>query len=368
MLTERGAGRYTFHDLQRAYAAELAHEIDPREARRAAFQRMLDHYLHSAYAAAGLLDTYRDGLVLDAVAGDVRPESPAGHEAALAWLIAEHPILVAAIDLAASHGFEQHAWQLAITLAEYFERRGHWQDWAATQSTAQAAAERLRDARALAHSHRGLGRARQWLGRNDEAHQHYQLALRLFGELGDLLGQARTWHSLGRVAELRGEYAAALANTNRGLELFRAVGDLAGLAKALNGVGWYHGLLGDHRQALVSCGEALTILQELGDRRVEANTWDSLGYAHHQLGDYHAAIACYEHALDLFRAVGDRFHEADVSDHLGDVCRDAGDPVSAGRAWRCALTILHQLGHAGAAGIQLKLSSPGLVNEPAMSR
>lgn len=367
MLTERCAGRYTFHDLQRAYAAELAHQVDPPQARLAAMRRLLDHYLHSAYAAAGSLDTYRDGLVLDAVATEVRPESPAGHEAALAWLIAEHPILVPAVGLAAANGFERHAWQLASTLTEYFERRGHWHDWAATQSSAQAAAQRLGDARALAHSHRGLGRARQWLGSYDEAIQHYQQALRLFGELGDVLGQARTWHSLGRVAELRGEPADALAHTQRGLELFRAAGDRAGLAKALNGVGWYHTLLGNHRQALTSCGEALAILRRLGDRRVEANTWDSLGYAHHQLGDHAAAIACYEHALALLRAVGDRFHEADVSDHLGDACHAAGDPVVAGRAWRNALTILRQLGHPGAESVRSKLESLRAACEPALS-
>ncbi len=366
LLTERGSGRYACHDLLRAYAAELAHQTDPPGFRQEAHRRLLDHYLHSAYAATGVLDMYRDGVVLDPPADGVLAESPDGHDAALAWLIGEHRILVAAIELAAANGFEAHAWRLAITLTEYFECRGHWHDWAATHLAAQSAAERLGDARALAHTHRGLGQAQQWLGRYDEADPHYWRALELFGELGDRLGQARTWHSLGLIAELRGRYAQALAHTRRGLELFRAAGDRAGLAKALNGIGWYHGRLGDHRLALARCGEALAILQELGDRRVEANTWDSLGYAHHQLGYQTTAIACYEHALDLLRAVGDRFHEADVSDHLGDACHAAGDPVSAARAWQRALVVLEQLGHADAARVRAKVPALLGVDEPAM--
>jgi DNA-binding SARP family transcriptional activator/tetratricopeptide (TPR) repeat protein len=365
MLTERGPGRYAFHDLLRTYAVELARTVDPEKDRLAAHRRVLDHYLHTAHAAAGLLDAYRDGLALDPPVEGVRPERLARHEPALAWLIAEHPVLVAAVELAASTGFEPHAWQLATTLAEYFERRGHWQDWAATHRSARAAAMRLGDRRALAHTHRGLGRAYHWLGRYDESHVHYRRALGLFGALGDQLGKARTWHSLGRVAELQGRYADALAHTRRGLELFRAAGDRAGVAKALNGVGWYHTLLGDHRQALACCGEALAIARDLGDRRVEANTWDSLGYAHHQLGDHPAAIACYERALSLFRTIGDRFHEADASDHLGDTHRAAGDPVSAGRCWRRAHAILDQLGHADAARIHDKVSSLTGTQEPA---
>ncbi|HZM76448.1 MAG TPA: BTAD domain-containing putative transcriptional regulator [Candidatus Limnocylindrales bacterium] len=366
LLTERGAGRYACHDLLRAYAAELAHQSDPPEFRKGALRRLVDHYLHSAYTAAGALDLYRDGLVLDPPANGVRPESPDGHEAALAWLVGEHPILVEMVELAADGGFEGHAWRLAITLTEYFERRGHWHDWAATHLAAHYAAERLGDQRALAHTHRGLGRAQLWLGHYDDADVQYRGALELFGKLGDRLGQARTWHSLGRVAELRGRYAEALAHTAKGLELFRVVGDRAGLAKALNGVGWYHTLLGNHRLALADCGEALAILQDLGDRRVEANTWDSLGYAHHQLGDQTAAITCYEHALDLFRAVGDWFHEADVSDHLGDAWVAAGDPVSAARAWQRAVAVLEQLGHADAARVRAKVSSLLSADEPAM--
>src|SRR5690606_15704029 len=46
---ERRPGRYTLHDLHRAYAAELALRHEPDSDRHAANHRLLDHYLHTGY-------------------------------------------------------------------------------------------------------------------------------------------------------------------------------------------------------------------------------------------------------------------------------------------------------------------------------
>src|SRR6266540_1819890 len=55
LVNEHTPGRYTFHDLLRAYAAELAHTHDPEPERRKTLHRVLDHYVHTAYAAAILV-------------------------------------------------------------------------------------------------------------------------------------------------------------------------------------------------------------------------------------------------------------------------------------------------------------------------
>ncbi len=53
LLTEPEPGRYAMHDLLRGYATELAHAHDGRRIeQRAALRRLLDHYLHTAHAAA----------------------------------------------------------------------------------------------------------------------------------------------------------------------------------------------------------------------------------------------------------------------------------------------------------------------------
>src|SRR5205814_10009278 len=62
LLTEPTPGRYSLHDLLRAYATEQAQTVDPDDERRAATHRLLDHYLHTAYAADQLLYPGRDPI------------------------------------------------------------------------------------------------------------------------------------------------------------------------------------------------------------------------------------------------------------------------------------------------------------------
>ena len=58
LLSEHRPGRYAFHDLLRAYATEQAQDCDDDDGRRAAVGRLLDHWLHTACAAAALLDPF----------------------------------------------------------------------------------------------------------------------------------------------------------------------------------------------------------------------------------------------------------------------------------------------------------------------
>jgi len=52
LLTEYVPGRYTFHDLLRAYVTEQACAHDSQDVRDAAVHRVLDHYPHTAHSAA----------------------------------------------------------------------------------------------------------------------------------------------------------------------------------------------------------------------------------------------------------------------------------------------------------------------------
>ena len=50
LITEHQPGRYAFHELTRAYAAELSDSTDTDTDRHEALARLLDHYLHSNHA------------------------------------------------------------------------------------------------------------------------------------------------------------------------------------------------------------------------------------------------------------------------------------------------------------------------------
>jgi hypothetical protein len=157
LLTEHAAGRFAFHDLLRAYAAEQARTYDSDDARRSGILRVLDHYLHTAHTAALALHPARDPLPLASPQPGVSPERPAGNAQALAWFEAERPVLLAAISLASDNGSDAHAWQILATMTNFLDWQGHWRDWAATQRIAVAAARRLGDETGQADSHHNCG-------------------------------------------------------------------------------------------------------------------------------------------------------------------------------------------------------------------
>jgi tetratricopeptide (TPR) repeat protein len=319
LLSEHRPGRYAFHDLLRAYATEQARDREDDGARRAAVVRLLDHWLHTACAAAALLDPFfapepaerpRPGVVLTA---------PATAEEALRWFTAEHDALLASVSLAARSGLAGHAWRLAWALSTFLLRRGCWEDQARACRIALRAARLAGDVAGEAHALLllALGDARS--GRRDAA-PALRESLRLLEEAGSYPRSQVTGHSsLIWIAEQQERYGDMLDHAERALGLARAVGDQTLEIMSLNDAGYSHARLGNYGQAIAYCGQALAGSRAAGELNWESAAWDSLGYIHHKLGDHQRAVTCYERSLDLCRELADRYNEAGTLDRLGDV-------------------------------------------------
>jgi DNA-binding SARP family transcriptional activator len=355
LVDEHKPGRWAFHDLLRAYAAELARAHDTEDEQGMAVRRLLDHYLHTSHTAAFLLNRHRDAIDLAPPTRGVTPAQLGDAGQAVAWFTAEHQSLLAAATQAAAAGFDTKVWQLVWTLWDFFDRRGHWRDWAVANNLALASARRLGDRRAQGLAHRGLGRAYAHLGHEADAQTHYQLALDAFTELGDLIGQARTHLSLASVYAGRDAQSDALTHSSEALRLFRAAGNAAGQARALNAIGWQNAQLGNYTRTLDHCKEALALQRRIEDRRGEAATLDSIGFALHHLGQYAQAIAHYQESLARIRELGDRSVEGEVLTHLGDTYQASGDAGAARDSWQQALLIISQLGGQDTARVRHKL-------------
>jgi tetratricopeptide (TPR) repeat protein len=355
LIAEHLPGRFAFHDLLRAYAAERAEGEDSGTQRRAATRRMLDHYLHTAYGAALVLQPHLDQITLAPPEPTLRPEPITGYEQAMAWFEAERHVLLAVLGRAVSAGFDTHAWQLPVTMATFLDRRGHRHDHVTTQEIALAAACRLEDHEAQALAHRGLGNVSVRLGSHQDARRHYGQALDLYRQLGDQAGEGRAHICLGLTSMEQGRYRESLSHTERALAVYRTVGFQPGQARALNNIGWCYAQLGEYQQALAHCQQALALAQEIGDQHGQAITWDSLGYTHHHLGQYPQAIACYQRAFAILQEEGDRFRQTNILSHLGDTHHAHGERQAARQAWQQALAILDDLGHPAAEQVRAKL-------------
>jgi len=354
LITEPTAGRYTFHDLLRAYATEQALEVDPAAERYAAIHRLMSHYLHTGHAAALLLNPNRERSGPAVADPGTTVTHLAGYEQAFAWFSAERRALLAAVAHAAQAGLDGHAWQLAWTIANFLDRRGDWAELRDAQRTAVAAARRLADHRGEALASRSLGIAYARLGRYNEAYAHCQHAAELYRQLGDDIGQANADLAVAGLLDRQGQHARALRHAEQALARYRAADHLVGQGNALNAVGWCRAALGDYAAAINCAQQALPLLQGV-DSRGAAETWHSLGYAHSHLGRYGAAIHCYQRALGVFRELGERLEEAETLTELGNAYDATGNPHATRDAWQRALDILSELQHPHADGVRRKL-------------
>ncbi|MFI6274662.1 AfsR/SARP family transcriptional regulator [Streptomyces sp. NPDC050988] len=355
LVSETEPGRFTCHELLRAYGSELGRSLDAPPERRAARRRMFDHYLHSAHAADSVLAPSRERLTLGPpVAGTVVSEF-ADQARAVEWLETNRSVLLAAVEQSARRGFGEQSWQLAATIELYLDRGGRRQEQFVAQTTAARAAQGLGDVRGQAHAHRALGFANGRLERWVDAAGHLARALDLFAYVGDRAGQGRVHRYAAFLANARGRHEEALEHYARAGVLYREAGRRSGVASVANEVGWTYILTGRYREALEECGRALAVHQDIGDHNGAAAAWDSLGYAHHHLHEHDQALTCYERALELYRAIRDRSLEADTLVHIGDTRYAAGEHERAADAWRQALDILDGIGHPDAEAVRGKL-------------
>jgi tetratricopeptide (TPR) repeat protein len=358
LLTEHGHGRYLCHDLLRTYAAEQAETTDGDSDCEAATGRFLDYCLHTAYAAACVLNPSREPITLPPPQPAVVLEKPADTREAMAWFDAEQDVLFATVTLAAKKG-SRHAWQIAWTMTDFLDRRGRSDETAAILHTALVVATRLAAPSGQAVTLHRLAFACARLNQYDEARTHLAACLELCQQLGDQAGEARAYQTLSYVAAGQGDHAEALRHGEQALRLFEATGSTGGQAVSLNDIGWCHAQLGNYQKARSLCQQALMLWRELGDLSGEAYTSDSLGYVAHRLGQHVNAIDCYQHALGLFRDLKDRFSEAQILSHIGDTHHAAGELRQARNAWCGALGIYEELHHPAADKIRTKLAAAG---------
>ena len=346
LITEPAPGRYQLHDLLREHARALAAADDPAESDAAA-GRLLDYYLHTALAAG------RHFATRPSAYGRPPPGRPPAQAPdlstlgqAAAWLEAERANLHAAADYAAGRG------RLPSCHRRYPPR------WAAscppavtgTSPPPSTRAPWPRPARPATGSARPT-RSASWAscsgrpGTTRPPPPAWPGQLALYGDLGDLPGQAYALNQLGFVHVLTGDYPAAAASHQQALALARSAGDRLAEAAALNDLGLVQQLTGDYPAAAASQQQALALFRDLGDLLGQAYALNELGVVQQETGDYPAAAASQQQALALFRDLGDLLGQARALNDLGLVQQQTGDYPAAAASHQQALALFRDLGN-----------------------
>jgi tetratricopeptide (TPR) repeat protein len=360
LLTEDVSGRFTFHDLLRAYAAERAAGDSVPEARDAseartpgggtdsreldpARLRLLDHYVRTVSRGTRLIYPARDRIELPPVPDGVAAEEFGSYEEVLEWFAAEHQVLRTVVAMAADRGFDTYCWKLAWLWGPLLKRRGMLHEDMAVQRIALGAARRLSDLASLGHVHYEIGHVYSKLGKVSHADAHLSRALEAFTRLSDKASIAQVEHGLALLLNEQGRWTEALPHATEALRLRRLFGGPAAVAYSENAVGWIYANLGNYAEALLHCRRALELHRESGSRSGAADTLDSLGVARQGLGNHQVAIEYFTEALEIYREIGAPEGMAVALTHLGDAQYSARRPADARESWEEARDLMGRL-------------------------
>ncbi|MCU1640578.1 MAG: tetratricopeptide repeat protein [Nocardia sp.] len=384
LLEELAPGRYRFHDLLREFARTLA-ESDQLADNDAALERLLDYYIGASRRAARPAQHTSGGT--SAAAG--YPRVPATDVAALAWMRAERPNLLACLSYASSKNLLVRMIELTGALAEELRLHGPWQIGIAysqrttvarhTMNDSDAQTLALKDLAPLGFLADGYLLAAKLLHQQITADPYLEPALK-----------ALALQCLGRTRLLAGQYSAAIEALSQALDLIRETRESTAEGFALTTLGWAYHLIGDYPTATEHLQKALAIhlanqhgpgeaaarmnlgwilclerhhgdsieqvltaeaiYHRLGRRSDEAfamiiQLWNS-----HLMGEYVDIDVPSLRVCELYRAIGIRSGEAFILGNFAAVKMVTGDYLGAAQLLEQAQALYEQLGnHSGVA-------------------
>jgi tetratricopeptide (TPR) repeat protein/transcriptional regulator with XRE-family HTH domain len=358
LITEPAPGRYQLHDLLREHARAVAAGEDRADS-DAATGRLLDYYLYTTLAACGHIPELT--ATRRRPPGQTPAWSPllATLEQAVTWLETERPNLQAAAGHAPAVGRAIYTSHLAAAMSDFMRAHAPWDQAAALQRTALAAASEAEDIAGQAIALDELGYLSLWGGDFPTAADSLTRAVALYSQAGNLrdqaialchlgdlqsttgdypasaitlkqaLARARAAHDLpaeglahehlGILATSTGDLVASAQHLNRALALYRRAPHRQGEADALQYLGKLQTLTGDYSAAATNIGHAVEMFRELGDRGFQAQALNNLGMVQQLTREYAAAAASHREAVETFREIGWRGEEANALNSLGEL-------------------------------------------------
>lgn len=334
LVQQSADDRWSMHDLVRLFADDHGRARAKEDGREAAMARLLDYYLTTVGAAVTHVEPR--------VGADDSGLFP-GRDAALEWLDAEHPNLVAAA-LCPDARSHPAGVGLGLDLTPYLSYRRHFDDAIALSTRAAEMYHEL-------GNHRGEGKALNNLGlmfwetrRFQEAITAHRQDLAICEKAGDRHGRATALNNLGLALQGANRFPGAVSVHSQACEIYGSSGDRHAEARALNNLGLALQGLRQYADAILAHTMAARIFVQTGDRRLEASALANLGLARGRAGRFEDAIAAHRKDLELCRRSGHRHSEGQALLALGLTLQAAGSFTDAGQAYGTAAAIFRETG------------------------
>ena len=311
LVEQTGDDRYQLHDLLRAYAADLAVQIDPPAEIAAAQSAVLDWYLRCASQLASQ-DSYAIGhrqvTLTPPAPGSTRPGF-ADYGQAVEWFHREQANITFVVRSAARAGATPPVWQIPALLRHVYDRERAFDDWFTTARLGLAAARMLDSDDGQLFLLNSLGRASFSINDMAEADTFYSAALELAERLGDHHEQAVVHNVIGLLEMRRHRMREAIEHLERCGEFCREYGfreltvnPATNLAQALLA-------FGRPEEALTMAELAVATNRDVGSRQAEMYALLYLSEAQLTLGSVADAERSVEAAFRLAADSGSRAEE-----------------------------------------------------------
>jgi len=344
LIEESAPDHYTFHDLVREYAHDLAETCDTAADRDRARRRLLDYYLWLVGEADRIVYPFHRRMDARLPRPPANLSLPGTRREVQQQVAAELPGLLSLARYATSYGRARHIGMLSQALARFLDTWGYWADAADLHSLAATAWRSAGNTRGQAQAQTDLSFIFQRLGRYDEALKCGSEALALARAAADRTAQAEALDRMGIALWRAARYREALAHYDESLSIWRALGDRDGEADALchSALALWH--VSRYAESFRRAEQALAIYRQIGDLHGEATALNNLADLLQEAGCPEQALTSYQQALDMFRDLGDRQGEAIAVHNIGITCGKAGRAEEALAHYRTALDIYRDLG------------------------
>ncbi|SDO38151.1 DNA-binding transcriptional activator of the SARP family [Lentzea jiangxiensis] len=318
-----GQPRYRLHDLLRCHALELAGTAADRHS---ALERTVRAWLWLAVTAAHRLPV-TFGTTIAAVDRVRAPEHLLAEP--VAWFEAERRTLCGLVDLAASAGLDDVAWQLAAACVPFFDLHSHYEDWARTHTRALQCVRAAGNAAGEAALLRGLAQVHIYRDEFADAERDLLAARELYRSAGDERGQGTAVAGLGVVHRLRAEHERSMACYREALALLESAGDLHSIAHVRASIGAVHCALGSLEEARAWLTGARRLAADLGDAHREALVLVRLATLYRRTGEHDAELVSARRAVMILMDLTDERCTAFAQVELAEALLSNGHPQAA---------------------------------------
>jgi response regulator RpfG family c-di-GMP phosphodiesterase len=196
-----------------------------------------------------------------------------------------------------------------LSLGNLYQRMNETQNAKQCFLEALRFAEQHQDQKGISAAHNNLGNVLLEQQEFIEAKEHFEIALKLARELGNIGFEVNNLDGLGELHRSLGSHQEALLMHRSALHLSRTIQDANSAMDALLNLGRDHLALGNHQEALMLLQETLHLAKDAQRQKTifESHQW--LSETYQQQSDYRLALEHYQQFHEVRKLVFQEEHK-----------------------------------------------------------